>query len=110
MATQSIKKLVLAYSGGLDTSVILRWIKDEFGCEVIAYCADIGQAEETVGLEEKALKSGAVGSDKEEWPTVGNDNLPSDARGKSPRWISEGFTRFSRRQLRSRSVPDRSTT
>ncbi len=59
MATQSIKKLVLAYSGGLDTSVILRWIKDEFGCKVIAYCADIGQAEETVGLEEKALKSGA---------------------------------------------------
>jgi argininosuccinate synthase len=59
MASQSIKKLVLAYSGGLDTSVILRWIKDEFGCEVIAYCADIGQAEETVGLEEKALKSGA---------------------------------------------------
>ena len=59
MATQSIKKLVLAYSGGLDTSVILRWIKDEFGCEVIAYCADVGQAEETVGLEEKALKSGA---------------------------------------------------
>jgi len=59
MATQSIKKLVLAYSGGLDTSVILRWIKDEFECEVIAYCADVGQAEETVGLEEKALKTGA---------------------------------------------------
>ena len=59
MASQSIKKLVLAYSGGLDTSVILRWIKDEFGCEVIAYCADVGQAEETVGLEEKALKTGA---------------------------------------------------
>jgi len=59
MATQSIKKLVLAYSGGLDTSVILRWIKDEFGCEVIAYCADVGQAEETDGLEQKALKSGA---------------------------------------------------
>jgi len=56
---ESIKKLVLAYSGGLDTSVILRWIKDEFGCEVIAYCADVGQAEETDGLEEKALKSGA---------------------------------------------------
>jgi argininosuccinate synthase len=55
----SIKKLVLAYSGGLDTSVILRWIRDEFGCEVIAYCADVGQAEETVGLEQKALKSGA---------------------------------------------------
>ena len=59
MAKQSIKKLVLAYSGGLDTSVILRWIKDEFGCEVIAYCADVGQAEETVGLEERALKTGA---------------------------------------------------
>jgi argininosuccinate synthase len=59
VATQSIKKLVLAYSGGLDTSVILRWIRDEFGCEVIAYCADVGQAEETVGLEEKALKTGA---------------------------------------------------
>ncbi|HSR58890.1 MAG TPA: argininosuccinate synthase [Candidatus Binataceae bacterium] len=59
MAKQSIKKLVLAYSGGLDTSVILRWIKDEFGCEVIAFCADVGQAEETVGLEEKALKTGA---------------------------------------------------
>jgi argininosuccinate synthase len=59
MATQSIKKLVLSYSGGLDTSVILRWIKDEFGCEVIAYCADLGQAEETEGLEEKALKTGA---------------------------------------------------
>jgi argininosuccinate synthase len=59
VAKQSIKKLVLAYSGGLDTSVILRWIKDEFGCEVIAYCADVGQAEETVGLEERALKTGA---------------------------------------------------
>ena len=59
MATQSIKKMVLSYSGGLDTSVILRWIKDEFGCEIVAYCADVGQAEETVGLEEKALKTGA---------------------------------------------------
>ena len=59
MATQSIKKLVLSYSGGLDTSVILRWIRDEFGCEVICYCADLGQAEETVGLEEKALETGA---------------------------------------------------
>jgi argininosuccinate synthase len=59
MATEKIKKLVLAYSGGLDTSVILRWIKDQFGCEVIAYCADVGQAEETVGLEKKALATGA---------------------------------------------------
>ncbi|MDO8434631.1 MAG: argininosuccinate synthase [Candidatus Binatus sp.] len=59
MAQEKIKKVVLAYSGGLDTSVILRWIKDEFGCEVVAYCADVGQAEETEGLEEKALKTGA---------------------------------------------------
>jgi len=56
---EKIKKVVLAYSGGLDTSVILRWIKDEFDCEVIAYCADVGQAEETDGLEQKALKTGA---------------------------------------------------
>ncbi len=59
MAKLGIKKLVLAYSGGLDTSVILRWIKDYYGCEVIAFCADIGQAEETEGLEAKALKTGA---------------------------------------------------
>jgi argininosuccinate synthase len=51
--------MVLAYSGGLDTSVILRWAKEHFGCEVIAFCADIGQAEETAGLEDKALKTGA---------------------------------------------------
>ncbi|HVN29987.1 MAG TPA: argininosuccinate synthase [Candidatus Binataceae bacterium] len=59
MATEKINKIVLAYSGGLDTSVILRWIKDHFGCEIVAYCADVGQAEETQGLEEKALKTGA---------------------------------------------------
>ena len=59
MATEKIKKLVLSYSGGLDTSVMLRWIKDHFGCEVIAYCADVGQGDETDGLEEKALKTGA---------------------------------------------------
>ena len=49
MASENIKKVVLAYSGGLDTSVILRWLKDRFDCEVIAYCADVGQAEETAG-------------------------------------------------------------
>ncbi len=54
-----IKKIVLAYSGGLDTSVILRWLKDYYECEVIAYCADVGQAEEISGLEERALGSGA---------------------------------------------------
>ncbi|HLX37204.1 MAG TPA: argininosuccinate synthase [Candidatus Binataceae bacterium] len=59
MANQTIKKIVLSYSGGHDTSVILRWIKDEYQCEVVAYCADVGQAEETEGLEAKALKTGA---------------------------------------------------
>jgi argininosuccinate synthase len=60
MASDSkIKKIVLAYSGGLDTSVILRWIKDYYGCEVVAYCADVGQAEELSGLEDRALNTGA---------------------------------------------------
>jgi argininosuccinate synthase len=59
VASENIKKVVLAYSGGLDTSVILRWLKDRFACEVIAYCADVGQAEETAGLEQKALSTGA---------------------------------------------------
>ena len=52
-------KIVLAYSGGLDTSVILRWLKDNYHAEIIAFCADIGQEEELAGLEEKALKTGA---------------------------------------------------
>src|SRR4029077_3006901 len=52
-------KIVLAYSGGLDTSVILRWLKKNYQAEVIAFCADIGQEEELDGLEKKALKSGA---------------------------------------------------
>jgi argininosuccinate synthase len=54
-----IKKVVLAYSGGLDTSVILRWIKQEYGAEVVAYTADIGQGEEVAEAEEKALATGA---------------------------------------------------
>ncbi len=52
-------KIVLAYSGGLDTSVMLRWLKERYNCEVICYCADVGQGEELTGLEEKALASGA---------------------------------------------------
>ncbi len=52
-------KIVLAYSGGLDTSVILRWLKENYKATIIAFCADIGQEEELAGLEEKALKTGA---------------------------------------------------
>ncbi len=54
-----LKKVVLAYSGGLDTSVILKWLIETYGCEVIAFAADIGQKEELNGLEEKALATGA---------------------------------------------------
>jgi argininosuccinate synthase len=53
------KKIVLAYSGGLDTSVLLKWLQQTYDAEVIAYCADVGQEEELDGLEEKALKTGA---------------------------------------------------
>jgi argininosuccinate synthase len=54
-----VHKVVLAYSGGLDTSVILRWLKEIYDCEVIAFAADLGQKEELTGLEEKALNTGA---------------------------------------------------
>jgi len=57
--TEGIKKIVLAYSGGLDTSVMLRWLKERYNCEVICYCADVGQGEEMDGLEAKALETGA---------------------------------------------------
>ncbi|MEG2174539.1 MAG: argininosuccinate synthase [Oscillospiraceae bacterium] len=53
------KKVVLAYSGGLDTSVIIPWLKENYGCEVIAVAADVGQGAELDGLNEKALKTGA---------------------------------------------------
>lgn len=52
-------KVVLAYSGGLDTSIIIPWLKENYGCEVIAMAADVGQGAELSGLEEKALKTGA---------------------------------------------------
>ena len=54
-----VRKCVLAYSGGLDTSVIVPWLKENYGCEVICMTADLGQQEELEGLEEKALASGA---------------------------------------------------
>lgn len=55
-----VSKVVLAYSGGLDTSVILKWLIETYQCEVIAFSADIGQGEELTGLEEKALNTGAT--------------------------------------------------
>jgi argininosuccinate synthase len=55
-----VKKVVLAYSGGLDTSVIVRWLIETYRCEVICFAADIGQKEELSGLREKAIKTGAA--------------------------------------------------
>lgn len=54
-----MSKVVLAYSGGLDTSIIIPWLKENYGCEVICMCADLGQGEELEPLREKAIKSGA---------------------------------------------------
>ena len=60
MADNKIKKVVLAYSGGLDTSIIIPWLKEHYdNCEVIAVAADVGQGKELSGLEEKAIKTGA---------------------------------------------------
>jgi len=56
---KDIKKVVLAYSGGLDTSIIVKWLREKYNCEVIAFAADVGQEEELTGLEEKAIKTGA---------------------------------------------------
>ena len=54
------KRIVLAYSGGLDTSVILRWLIERYHSEVVAFCADLGQGEELIPIREKALRTGAV--------------------------------------------------
>jgi len=67
----NVKKVVLAYSGGLDTSVILRWLIEQYGCEVIAFCADLGQGEDLPAIKHKAIKTGAskavVGDLREEF-------------------------------------------
>src|SRR5438128_9801477 len=59
--TSDPKKVVLAYSGGLDTSVILRWLIEHYRCEVVAFCADVGQGEELIPIKDKALRTGASG-------------------------------------------------
>ncbi len=56
---KKINKIVLAYSGGLDTSAMLLWLKETYGCEVVCFCADVGQGEELSGLDEKAKATGA---------------------------------------------------
>ena len=60
MDKKNIKKVVLAYSGGLDTSIIIPWLKENYNnCEVIAVSGNVGQNDELEGLEEKAIKTGA---------------------------------------------------
>jgi len=56
---KSVKRAVLAYSGGLDTSIIVPWLKEHYGCEVVCYCSDVGQGTELEGLEARARASGA---------------------------------------------------
>src|SRR3989339_1032528 len=60
MAKSKNKTVVLAYSGGLDTSVILPWLKENYGYDVIAFAAELGQGDELEGIKRKALASGAV--------------------------------------------------
>jgi argininosuccinate synthase len=55
----NVKKVVLAYSGGLDTSILVKWLKEQYGCEVVAFTADVGQQDELDGLEAKAIRTGA---------------------------------------------------
>ena len=59
MEKKQYKKVVLAYSGGLDTSIIIAWLKENYGCEVIAVAGDVGQDDELEGLEAKAIATGA---------------------------------------------------
>ncbi|MBI2962476.1 MAG: argininosuccinate synthase [Deltaproteobacteria bacterium] len=58
--TDSVRKVVLAYSGGLDTSVILKWLIETYGCEVVAFCADLGQGEELAPDDGTARSTGAA--------------------------------------------------
>jgi argininosuccinate synthase len=59
MAIKEVNKIVLAYSGGLDTSIILKWLKNEYGCKVVAFAADLGQGDELTPIRDKALATGA---------------------------------------------------
>src|ERR1041385_8472576 len=58
--TTNVKRVALAYSGGLDTSIIIPWLKENYQCEIVAIAADVGQGEELEGLREKAIQTGAA--------------------------------------------------
>jgi len=59
MENKLADKIIVAYSGGLDTSVMVKWLSLKYDCEIVAVCGDLGQKAELVGLEEKALDTGA---------------------------------------------------
>ena len=65
MSKKSVKKVVLAYSGGLDTSIILKWLQTTYGCEVVTFTADLGQGEELGPARDKALRVLRLGRDRQ---------------------------------------------
>ncbi len=75
------KKVALAYSGGLDTSIIIPWLKENYGCEVVAVCGDIGQGgDELTGLEAKARSTGASEVEVADMREEFVQRLPVEAR------------------------------
>ena len=101
-----VRRIVLAYSGGLDTSVILRWLVERHGAEVVAFCADLGQAEELAGLDAKAHATDAsatiVEDLREEF--VRDYVFPSSARARSTRTSTSSAPRSARPLIAKRQV------
>src|SRR6185295_13636886 len=64
---QQVKKVALAYSGGLDTSIIISWLKENYGCQVVAFISDVGQGKEVGPAYKKALRTGAVKDQRKEF-------------------------------------------
>ena len=83
MSAPKIRKAALAYSGGLDTSIIIPWLKENYGCEVVAVAVDVGQAEETSGLKEKALATRSASSSPTRRSPRSSRSSPRGASGRS---------------------------
>ena len=105
---KQVKKVVLAYSGGLDTSVILHWIKQTYGAEVVAFTADIGQGEEVEEARVKALATGAIALELDidrHWAQSGRGNavaLVSLANNPG----NPGMAEYILKQLAATSAPE----
>ena len=74
---KSVKKVVLAYSGGLDTSIILKWLQDEYKCEVVTFTADIGQGEELEPARKKAISLGIKPENIFTWIKKEKEEIPA---------------------------------